>query len=267
MSRIAVPALTAETGHVTALLTTLSAKEWAAPSGCDGWRVQDVVAHMAAVFRSVCGDTSIPADPNGDAEASAELALAPRKAWTPAEVAAEYREWAPQGVAALTALQEPPLADTVIPLGNLGSHPMHVLGNAIVFDHYCHLRHDIGAAVARAADLPRDEAALAATLEWMLMGLPQMCASALAGAPRQAVVLEFTGPAAATFTLAPGEGDGPWTVTAGESGSGPVCRTSVHDFVSWGTKRSDWRESAGLDGGEAAARADAEVVLDAVNVI
>lgn len=198
-----------------ALINSLGPQEWAAPSGCAGWRVKDVVAHMGAVFRSICGDTSIPSDPSGDAEKSAELAVAPRKEWSAAEVAAEYREWAPKGLAALAALQEPPLADAVIPLGNLGSHPMHILGNAIVFDHYCHLRHDIGAA------LPRGD-----------------------------------------FVLAPA--DPLWTVTTGTLADAPTLTSSAHDFVSWGTKRADWRATSALSGLGAEAAA---VVLDAINII
>lgn len=262
MSKPAVPALKSESSHVLALIDSLGPEEWAAPSGCAGWRVQDVVAHMGAVFRSICGDTSIPSDPSGDAEKSAELAVAPRKEWSAAEVAAEYREWAPKGVAALAGLQEPPMADAVIPLGNLGSHPMHILGNAIVFDHYCHLRHDIGAALPRAAALPKDPDALAAILEWMLMGLPQMCASALSASPQQAVNLHFTGVAQGDFVLAPA--DPLWTVTTGTLADAPTLTSSAHDFVSWGTKRADWRATCTLDG----ARADsAAVVLDAINII
>ena len=78
------------------------------------------------------------------------------------------------------------MADTVVPLSDLGEHPLHLLGNAIAFDHYCHLRHDIGAAVERAAALPHDPEVLAPTIEWMLAGLPQMCADALAAAPGSA---------------------------------------------------------------------------------
>ena len=55
------------------------------------------------------------------------------------EVLADYEEWAtrprrprrPAGSGAAT---------TVVPLANLGSHPLHLLANALVFDHYCHLR-------------------------------------------------------------------------------------------------------------------------------
>jgi uncharacterized protein (TIGR03083 family) len=262
MSAIAVPALKRESAHVLELIDTLTPAEWAAASGCTGWRVQDVVAHMSAVFRSICGDSSIPADPEGDAERSAELAVAPRKTWTPEAVAAEYREWAPQGIAALTALQQPPMADTVVPLGNLGSHPMHILANAIVFDHYCHLRHDIGAAVGRAGALVRDPEALGATIEWMLMGLPQMCATGLAGVAGQAVNLHFDGVDAADYVLAPGT---PWwTVRPGIDPGAPTLVSSAHDFVSWGTKRGDWRSTSTLTGPGAPAAA---AVLDVINVI
>ncbi len=267
MTKTAIPALQAESDRVTHLINGLDPAEWAGPSGCAGWRVQDVVAHMGAVFRSICGDSSIPSDPSGDAEKSAELAVAPRKEWSAAEVRDEYLEWAPKGIAALTALQDPPMATTVAPLGNLGSHPLHILANAIVFDHYCHLRHDIGAGVARAAALPRDGAALTATLEWMLMGLPQMCASALSTAPQQAVNFQFDGVPESEFVLAPGhEPDGVWTVVPGRVEGAPTCRTTAHDFVSWGTKRADWRASCQL-GGAADTTEQAAGVLDAINII
>ena len=262
MSRAAIPALQSESDRALRLIASLSTQEWAQPSGCGGWRVQDVVAHMGSVFRSICGDPSIPADPSGDAEKSAELAVAPRKEWTPDQVAGEYREWAPKGIAALAALQDPPMAQAVVPLGNLGSHPMHILANAIVFDHYCHLRHDIGATIPRAAGLPRDEAALTVTLEWMLSGLPQMCAAALADAPRQRVNFHFEGVGEQNFVLEPTAAG--WVVRAGALPGAPTCRTSAHDFVSWGTKRADWRATARLDGPAAPAAAG---VLDAINVI
>ena len=262
MSKAAIPSLNTESAHVVALMDSLTPDEWAAQSGCDGWRVQDVVAHMGAVYRSICGDASIPSDPSGDAEKSAELAVAPRKGWSPDRVAAEYREWAPKGVAALTGLQEPPMADTVVPLGNLGSHPMHILGNAIVFDHYCHLRHDIGAAIPRAAALPQDPEALAAILEWMLLGLPQMCAAALNGVSPQVVNLRFKGVAQGEFVLEPGSSL--WTVTPGSRAGAPTVTTSAHDFVSWGTQRADWRKTSTITGGNEAA---VGAILDAINII
>lgn len=153
------------------------------------------------------------------------------------------------------------MSETVVPLADLGSHPLHLLGNAIVFDHYCHLRYDIGAAVDRAAALPREEDALTATRDWMLAGLPQMCADALAAASQQAVNLMFEGAGGGSYLLAPAAGA--WTVSEGADPDAPTITTSVHDFVSWGTKRSDWRDEVTGDGDNP----DAASVLDAINII
>lgn len=262
MSQAAIEALRVEQTRATVLFQSLTTAEWAAPSGCDGWRVQDVACHMASVFHLIADPTTIAGGAGVDAEADAEVPVQARRDWTPQQVMAEYDQWSDAGIAALEAMQAPGMADMVIPMANLGSHPMHILANAIVFDHYCHLRHDIGAAVERASALPHDEAALTATLEWMLAGLPQMCAQALADAPRQGVNLVFEGPAASTYTLAPG--DDMWTVTPGSTSGWPTLATTAHAFVSWGTKRADWRDHGRLSGD---ATGDAAAVLDAINVI
>ena len=261
MTAAAIPALETQVRHVKELVATLTPEEWAAASGCDGWRVQDVVQHMAAVFQQIADPTSIDSGDSGKAEVAAEVPVQARKDWTVNEVMAAYNEWSEKGVAALAGLQTPPMADTVVPLSDLGAHPLHLLGNAIVFDHYCHLRHDIGAAVDRAAALPHEDAALTATLEWMLAGLPQMCAGELAVAPRQAVNLAFEGAGGGSYLLAPGTDA--WIVSEGANPDVPTIVTSVHDFVSWGTKRSDWRDQVTADHDNP----DVASVLDAINII
>jgi uncharacterized protein (TIGR03083 family) len=259
MTVAAIAALRTETERASALFTSLSPAEWQMQSGCDGWRVQDVVQHMASVFHQITDPSSIPSGDSPDVEQNAEVPVGARKDWTTAQVIAEYTEWAEKGVAALAALQEEPLASTVIPLANLGAHPMHLLGNAIVFDHYCHLRHDIGHAVERARDLPHDADALTATMEWMLGGLPQMCAPALKNATA-GFVLTIHAPAS-QWTIQPG--DPLWTVTEGATAGLPEVTTTAHNFVSWGTKRSDWRSAVSVDHDSDAV----DVTLDAINII
>lgn len=214
---------------------------------------------MAAVFQQLAEPESIDLGGSGRAESAAEVPVRARRGWTTDQVVAAYDEWSIKGVAALAALQEPPMADVVVPISDLGSHPLHLLANAIVFDHYCHLRHDIGTAIDRAAALPHADGSLAATLDWMLAGLPQMCASELAEAVQQPVNLVFDGPGGAGFVLAPGA-DG-WTVVEGASAEAPTVRTTVHDFVAWGTKRADWRSSVSGDTDDVAS------ILDAINII
>jgi hypothetical protein len=152
------------------------------------------------------------------------------------------------------------MASTVVPLGNLGSHPLHIMGNAIAFDHYCHLRHDIGATVPRASDLPHDPDVLEPTIEWMMAGLPQMCATALAKA-EHGVNLVFTDLRHTIYHLRPGKEGELWQVRLGLDALLPLCVTSSHDFVSWATKRSDWRTHAQLTDPLAAP------TLDAINII
>ncbi len=257
----AIEALKSEQRHALSLMKSLSADEWQIASGCEGWRVQDVFCHMGSVFHSIADPSSIESGTTPDVEANAEVPVRSRAMWSSDQVIAEYEEWSEKGIAALSFMNSPEMADTVIPLANLGSHPMHILANAIVFDHYCHLRHDVGHAIAQAADLPRDAEALSATLEWMLAGLPQMCADELAKGPQVGINLVFEGPAASSWTIAPG--DPLWTVTAGRDSALPSAVSTVHDFISWGTKRAPWSQSVRWedDGSRVSA------VLDAINII
>lgn len=254
----AITALEQEVKHAKELFATIRPGEWHAPSACDGWRVQDVVQHMAAVFQQIADAGSIDVGDSGRAETSNEVPVAARRDWNVEQVLAAYDEWAPRGVAALASLQEPPMAEMAMPIADLGTHPLRLLANAIVFDHYCHLRHDLP--LDRAAALDRDPATLVVVLEWMLAGLPQMCADALAELEPRSVNLVFEGPGGGSYVLAPGE---PWTVTAGSDPDAPTVTTTVHDFVSWGTKRSDWRDSVGGETDHDGVAA----VLDAINII
>ena len=94
----------------------------------------------------------------------------------------------------------------------------------------------------------------------MLAGLPQMCEPALTGCT-QGVNLSFEGPAGGDYTLMPGAPL--WTVTPGRNTTFPTAVTSAHSFVSWGTKRADWRDSVTVQGDLASATS----TLDALNII
>lgn len=102
----------------------------------------------------------------------------------------------------------------------------------------------------------------------MLAGLLQMCADDLASAPQQPITLVFEHPAA-RYRLAPDGAGWSLTISAGDGtddgtdDTAPEVRSTVHDFVSWGTKRSDWREAVTGD----TAEPDVAEVLDAIKVI
>ena len=265
MTKQAVAALGDEQKLVLDLIGSLTPAEWDAPSDCAGWRVQDVVAHMSAVYKSIGGGPVASDDEHpGDAERGADAGVNERRGWSSAEVAAEYREWSDKGVAALAGMNEEPMASTVIPLGNLGQHPMHILANALVFDHYCHLRWDQlrpHGPLERAA-LPTADHRMAPIMEWMLGGLPQMCAAGLAVVDRP-LNLVFEGAGGGTWALRPGD---PFvTITPGSADDAAATVTSTaHDFVCWGTARRPWRDMGVRISGDEhyAAR-----FLDTVNVI
>ncbi|TVR24994.1 MAG: maleylpyruvate isomerase family mycothiol-dependent enzyme [Ilumatobacter sp.] len=265
MTAAAIDALRAERQHVLDLIESLSDEEWQLPSDCDGWRVQDVIAHMSAVFVTVSGGDTAKADPpSDDAERNADAAVEERRYWSSADVGAEYERSSATAIDALAGLQSPPLSDTVIPLGNLGHHPMHLLADALVFDHYCHLRHDLiapGGPLAR-PDLPSDDLRLGPAMTWMLAGLPQMCAEGLSVLDRP-VDLVFEGPGGGTWHLVPGT---PFvSVVEGPAEDAAATVTSnAHDFVSWGTARRPWRELGVQVHGD---EPYAALILDAIDII
>jgi uncharacterized protein (TIGR03083 family) len=259
----AINALEREIALATDIIASLQPAEWALPTDCAGWRVHDLVAHMSATFKTIAGGTVARADDTpDDAERNADAAVDERREWSHADVAAEYAEWSVSGLGALRGMNDEATASMMIPLGNLGSHPMHLLANAIVFDHYCHLRHDLlqpEGPLDRPA-LPQDDLRLHAIEDWMLGGLPQMCAEDLRVVDRP-LNLVFTGPGAASFVVRPGS---PYVVIEPGLEAGATTVTSgAHEFVSWGTKRRNWRASVTIDGD-----ADyAAQVLDAINII
>jgi hypothetical protein len=152
------------------------------------------------------------------------------------------------------------MADTVVPLNDLGSHPLHLLANALVFDHYCHLRNDVLAPngpIERPA-LPSDELRVGATIEWMLAGLPQMCAANLEGKLDAPINLVLSGPGGGDYILSSAG------VAPGRDPAAVATVTSTAaDFVVWGTQRRPWASYVAIEGDERAAAA----VLDVINII
>lgn len=263
MSTLAVEGLRAERDDILAICRSLSANEWRAPSACAGWAVRDVIAHMGSIFHGVIDPTQMP-DMSGGAEAAMEGPVAERRGWTVEQVLEEYETYSEQALAVVAMAQDPPLSETMLPMGDLGTHPMSMLASTFTFDAYCHLRNDV-LAPHGPIDRPepeRDDKRLAPTIEWMLAGLPWMSQAQLAFVDRP-VALTLTGPGGGTWTIAPGGDDGRVLVTEGASPDVVATITSSgHDFVRWATHRAGWRDFVTIDGDtEYATR-----VLDATHI-
>jgi len=239
MTAEGVAALRADRDVVLALIADLAPGEWQAASDCDGWRVQDVIAHLANTFRAVADPGALPPGVPGDLEASQDAQVAAHRDWTPAEVEADYTAMAAAALDLLEQWQGPPPVTTLIPIEDAGQHPLHLVANALAFDHFCHLRNDILkplGPIDRPAP-PADDLRVRATLEWLMAGLPQM-SSSLTSVLTEPVGLDLTGPGAGSWTVA--VRDGEITVEGGASPNTSVQSTTT-DFIIWATHRRPWR--------------------------
>ncbi len=253
------------------ILRSLTDDEWKLPTACPGWRMHEAVAHMTSNMKLFVDPEPMPEpEPGGDmpgAEELAEMLLVDRRNWSHEKLMAEYDAVLEGFLVALGAFQDEPMASTTSDLGQLGVHPMHIFPNMFTFDHYCHLRIDMlrpGGELEREV-APSDDLRVRPGIEWMMAGLPQMCRNEL-GVVDKPLTIDLTGPGEGTWLVEPAGGDGlvrVEQVDASPSDAAAVVTSSAHDYVSWGTKRSDWRESCTVTGD-----ADyAATVLDAVNVI
>ena len=263
----AVAGLRANHQDLALVLEGVTDDEWLADSACAGWRVKDVLAHITSNFKEIV-DPTPPSDDRSSSDLTAEQAMdalvALRRDWSVNQLLDEYEQHRDGAFAVMEALQDEPLASTPRDLADLGTYPMHMLANAFCFDHYCHLRHDLLApAGVLTTELPQaDEVRIGPGVHWMWAGLPQMCSSVLTMLDRP-VGGSLTGPGGGTWVLQPAGDDGLISVQEGGGDTAAKVTSSAHDFIAWGTQRSDWRASCSV-GGDADYAAG---VLDAIDIV
>lgn len=235
-----VGAVRREREDVLAFCRLLEDDEWAAPSGCPGWSVQDVVAHMTATVHGVFTPWLVKLMRSRDVERANDADVETRRGRSPAEVLAEYETWSGRLPALLRVGQIPPLAAIPVPVAEIGRYPLALLASAFMFDHHTHLRHDLAPALDRPAP-PSDDERMAAVLEWMLAGLPQMCREGLSFMDRP-LLLTFEGPGGGTWGVVP-RGDGKVQVRPGPTLGAVAHITCVaEELPVWGTTRRPWRD-------------------------
>src|SRR3954469_3431978 len=105
MSQAAVDAFRVARGEALALGRSLTDDEWSKPSDCDGWRVQDVYAHLVMGLRQVVDPASVPIGDGPDAEADMELGVDARKDWTPTDLLDDYETVSAQAIDIFASLQ------------------------------------------------------------------------------------------------------------------------------------------------------------------
>ncbi|MEN0138844.1 MAG: maleylpyruvate isomerase N-terminal domain-containing protein [Rhodococcus sp. (in: high G+C Gram-positive bacteria)] len=252
------------------IIATLSLEEWEMESACAGWRVRDVIAHLAANAHQAVDP--IPEPPGAaplpaNRERQHDVRVDRRRANSVAEILDEYHTYVPLFEAKLLEQQQEPTASSPVSLGQLGTYPAHALANAQVFDYFCHLRHDLlqpyGPIDQTTAGRSLGEvshAALYAAVQWMMWGLPQMQGSDLDDTVTEPVTFEFTGAGASTWTVTRGS-DG-LVVTEDDAGAVRVVSDAAA-FVAWGTTRQPWAQHCKIEGDQNLA----VPLLDALDIV
>jgi uncharacterized protein (TIGR03083 family) len=220
----AVAAVRADREVLLDIGRSLTAAQWEAPSGCPGWSVQDLVAHLATEFWAVVDASQLPDVTGQPFERAMEIEVESRRGQTPEAVLNDYEQVSATGLEALAGMAG---IDAPLPLLDVGTYPVSVLPSAYAFDHYTHIRADLFAprGPLDGPPPPADELRTGAALDWIEAALPQQNAEATAQAT---IEIQVTGTAARSIAF----------------GSGPVKATVTSDaaaFVRWVTQRGSWQ--------------------------
>ena len=225
--RGAIEALEADREALLGICVGLGDADWKAESGCAGWSVQDVVAHMGALFWMVVDPSRLPDTTNLPTERAQDVYVDARRSWGADDVVADYDTVSTQAIERLAGLED---QDFELPLGDLGTYPASVLPNAFSFDHYTHIRADLflPRGPLTGEPPPADELRLVPAVDWIEAALPQQNAERLASLGGTVdVVLD---------------GPGGGVIRLGSGGSGAEIRSSTPSFVRWITQRATWED-------------------------
>lgn len=240
MASDAIEAVRADRDAVLRIGAALTAEDWRAGSGCPGWSVQDLVAHLSMGFWTLADAARLP-DVSGLAtERAQEVLVASRRDWDAGAVLADYEEVS--GIA-LDRMKDLLTLDLEVPLGDLGTYPAAVLPSAFAFDHYTHIRADLFAPRGPLAGPPpaSDELRAGAALDWIEAALPQQNPAA---------------EQAGTFVLRI-HGAGGRTIRFGSGPAQATISSGAPAFIRWVTQRGSWAELGVQTAGDEAALAAA----------
>lgn len=101
---------------IEALLESLTPQEWALPTECPGWSVQDNVSHIIGTESAILGREAPAHDPGDKAwvknpiGASNEVQVDYRRSWPPEKVLDEYRDVTSERIRAIEAMSDDDLA-------------------------------------------------------------------------------------------------------------------------------------------------------------
>ncbi|SEG95441.1 TIGR03083 family protein [Actinacidiphila yanglinensis] len=264
MTQAGVASARTSSAQLAGIVPLVGDAQWEAPSACEGWRVIDVIAHLAALaHEAVEPPTPDPSWPKVR-ERYHDMRVDERRGRSHEQVIDEWRRYTPRQLELLEAGQQAPRSGDPVPVPGLGTYPRHLLADTMAFNVLCHLRYDMlgpRGPLPFTVPEPTDEL-VAPAVEFMLAGLPQMQGHDLDATVTEPLVLDLTGPGATTVTIRPAESDRGLTVAPGATGSTRV-RSTATGFVCWATTRTSWRDHCEITGDAAVA----EPFLDRLDII
>ncbi|MFJ9567843.1 maleylpyruvate isomerase N-terminal domain-containing protein [Streptomyces fuscichromogenes] len=266
MTTRGIAALESLSTTVLALGDTLTDAVWAQPSGCPGWSNHDVLIHLVCTLRAVVEPQTLPAPVAGSIERSNDVAVAVNRGSGPGRTMTDYRRLLEPALETLTRMQGEPAAGEVVDFDDAGVYPAHLIADSLVFDQYCHLRHDLRPprGTLEFLEVEADETVMGASLTWLIAGLPQMSPPRLATAVTAPVQLNLSGQGGGTWTLTPAPEGESVTVRRGPAPDAEARVASTADaFHLWGTGRAHWRDAGVSIGGDTGL---ATAVIDAIHV-
>ncbi|SDW90683.1 TIGR03083 family protein [Arthrobacter sp. cf158] len=249
MSTQAIPALERLGSFALEMAARLKNEHWSLPSACPGWSVHDVFIHLTSTLREVVEPESLPSPVSGDLEATNDKHVEHFRAQSPQQTVMDYKALLPLALPALRHMQTPAARDLLVDFDNAGKYPAHLIADSLVFDHYCHLRHDL---IEPRGPLEIPQIAplrefLEPSIKWLMAGLPQMSPSTLASQLAEPVRLFLSG-----------EGGSSWILRRSADGAVSAEHTDKHEtaaatiisdadaFILWATGRVGLPEAANL---------------------
>ncbi len=212
---------------------------WRLESRCPGWTNEDVLIHLACTLRELVEPETLPTPVPGAIERTNDVQVDAFRGGDSRFHLAEYRRLLPAALDVLESLQSEDLADETFSLDDAGVYPVHLSAEALAFDHYCHLAHDVTLGTAL-PPIPAElvEPALAASTRWLVAGIPQMSGARLAEALVTPVGLRITGPGGGAWQLS---ASGAHVADCAPADVLPptVIETDAADFMLWGTLRAE----------------------------
>lgn len=229
----AIEAVRADRDALLDICAGLSPADWRAESGCEGWSVQDLVAHLDALFWAVVDPSRLPDTTGMPTECAQEVLVRARRDLTAAALLADYQE---VSALALQRLTEVASLAIEVPLGDLGTYPASLLPSAYSFDHYTHIRADLFGprGPLTGSPPPSDELRLGPTLDWIEAALPQQNPTA---AETGLFELQVTGLGSRIISFGSGQ-------------AMATIRSDAQSFVRWVTQRGSWEELGVLAAGD-----------------